>query len=108
MLQLLCNLRHSFKATRLNMNIDFLGLLIAACPIKGQVRKECASDPRCHQRCDPIPGPPICPLICIGNGCECPAGTIIDAAINECVAPNECTGTYTINNVAKRKVCMHV
>jgi len=60
-----------------------------ACPIEGQIRKECASDPSCHLTCEkPVGG--ICPLVCIINGCECPAGTVIDEDIGECVAPKEC------------------
>ena len=67
--------------------------LIIACSIKGQVRKECASHPSCHQtcsRCNSI----ICPAVCIVNGCECPNGTIINEEINECVTPRECPGIY--------------
>ena len=65
--------------------------LIAACLVKGQIRKECASHPDCHQTCD-SDGPLACPRVCIPNGCECPAGTVIDEAINECVTPSECEG----------------
>ena len=68
------------------------------CPIKGQIRKECASHPSCHLSCNNTePGP--CPLVCIINGCECPTGTVIDEEKNECVAPNECTaGMYYSKN----------
>ena len=31
---------------------------------------------------------------CIINGCECPAGTVIDEDKGECVAPSECEGTH--------------
>ena len=65
--------------------------MIAVCPIKGQVRRKCASHPDCHRTCN-ITGPVACPRICIANGCECPNGTIIDEATNECVAPSECKG----------------
>ena len=68
-------------------------IFIVGCPIKGQVRRGCASDPSCHQICnnnEPI----ICPAVCIFNGCECPNGTVIDEDKNECVAPSECTGMY--------------
>ena len=51
--------------------------LITACLIKGQVRRECASHPGCHQTCNST-GPVACPAICIVNGCECPNGTVID------------------------------
>ena len=67
-------------------------LYFAVCPIKGQVRKECASHPSCHEACnstDPI----ICPLVCIINGCECPAGTVIDWDKRQCVYPRQCRGT---------------
>ena len=60
------------------------------CPIKGQVRKECASHPSCHRTCnssDPI----FCPKICYINGCECPNGTVIDVEKKECVLPSECS-----------------
>ena len=68
--------------------------IIAVCPVKGQIRKECALQPGCHGTCD---NPDvICIPICIENGCECPTGTIIDEAINECVAPSECTGIHNI------------
>ena len=70
--------------------------LIAACPIEGQVRKECASHPSCHRTCnstDPI----LCPLICIINGCECPSGTVIDEEKKKCVRPSKCSpGMYYI------------
>ena len=68
-------------------------ILITACPIKGQVRKDCASDPGCHPTCGDT-APISCPAICIINGCECPNGTVIDEDKNECVAPSECTGMY--------------
>jgi len=62
------------------------------CPIKGQIRKECASDPSCQQACNST-GPTFCPYICIINGCECPTGTVIDWEKQECVPPNRCEGT---------------
>ena len=65
--------------------------MITVCPIKGQVRRECASHPDCHQTCNTT-GPVVCPRICIVNGCECPDGTVIDEYKNECVTPNECEG----------------
>ena len=69
--------------------------LIAVCPVKGQIRKECASLPSCHRRCnsaDLI----ACPKVCVENGCECPEGTVIDEVINECVAPSQCSGTHNM------------
>ena len=72
--------------------------LIAACPVKGQVRKECAAHPDCHRTCNNTHDPTIvCPLVCIVNGCECPEGTVIDEARNECVTPKECKGTQYNN-----------
>ena len=69
---------------------------IIACPVKGQVRKECASHPSCHQTCNNT-GPFACPAICVVNGCECPPGTVIDEDINECVTPRECEGIKSLN-----------
>ena len=65
--------------------------LFAVCPIKGQIRKECASHPSCHQACNDT-CPSVCPQVCIINGCECPAGTVIDWERGECVRPNQCEG----------------
>ena len=69
-----------------------------ACPIEGQIRKECASHPLCHLTCDDDGSRP-CPAICIGNGCECPDGTVIDVIKRECVAPSECEGMLFIKNL---------
>ena len=70
-------------------------ILITGCPIIGQVRKECASHPDCHRRCNATGQTVNCPSLCIVNGCECPEGTVIDENKNECVPPsNECTGMY--------------
>ena len=74
------------------------GLPFTACPIKGQIRSECASHPSCHQACNST-GPTVCPAICVVNGCECPAGTVIDWDKNECVRPRECEGTqHNVDN----------
>ena len=61
------------------------------CPIKGQIRKKCASHPSCHQTCNST-GPTICPAVCVINGCECPTGTVIDETKRECVPQSECKG----------------
>ena len=66
-------------------------ICITACPIKGQIRKECASHPSCHRACNNT-NPLVCPDICINDGCECPAGTVIDWEKRECVRPNQCEG----------------
>ena len=73
------------------MNLKFIQ--ITGCPVKGQIRRECASLPSCHPTCNNT-GPLICPAICVVDGCECPSGTVIDEAINECVTPRECEGTH--------------
>ena len=67
--------------------------LITACPIEGQVRRECASHPSCHRTCNTT-GPVACPRVCIVNGCECPRRQVIDEDTNQCVAPSECTGKH--------------
>ena len=67
--------------------------LVTVCPIKGQIRRECASHPSCHQTCQNTSST-ICPAICIVNGCECPDGTVIDLNRRECVLRSECEGTY--------------
>ena len=67
---------------------------IVGCPVKGQIRKECAAHPDCHRTCNST-GNASCPQICIVNGCECPFGTIINEEKNECVRPRDCKGTYT-------------
>jgi len=59
----------------------------------GQIRDECASDPSCHFTCDIRDTPLPCPRNCVVNGCECPAGTVIDEDKNQCVDPTECPGT---------------
>ena len=64
--------------------------LSTACPIEGQIRKECASHPSCRRTCDNLNENRPCPAVCIVNGCECPAGTVIDEDKGECVAPIEC------------------
>ena len=63
--------------------------LTVACPIKGQVRRECASHPSCHRTCNSTE-PGACPRVCVINGCECPIGTVIDEEKKECVLPSKC------------------
>ena len=82
--------------------------LIAVCPIKGQIRKECASHPSCARTCNST-DPTICPAVCIINGCECPDGTVIDKDKNECVAPRECEGNNNANYEMKNlKATIHM
>lgn len=66
---------------------------IARCPIKGQIRRECASHPSCHQTCNGSVSD-VCYLSCIINGCECPNGTVIDTVKFECVQLHECSGMH--------------
>ena len=66
---------------------------IIVCPIKGQIRKECASHPSCHQTCNST-GSISCPAVCIVNGCECPPGTVIDEDKRKCVPQSECEGIF--------------
>ena len=40
--------------------------------------------------------PQVCPLVCVVNGCECPAGTVINEETNSCVPPSDCPGTGTV------------
>ena len=61
-----------------------------ACPIQGQVRSRCASDPSCHTTCENRFTPRPCPTICVIGGCECPRGTVINEDSNMCVPPDEC------------------
>ena len=59
--------------------------------MEGQIRRQCALHPDCHPTCN-ASEPQVCPLVCIPNGCECPPGTVIDEAANECVCPDSCSG----------------
>ena len=72
-----------------------------ACPVKGQIRTECAPNYNCHLTCNSTEPRPCLP-ICIIGGCVCPSGTVIHVERNECVYPNECEGTYMIYH---RSVC---
>ena len=69
-----------------------------ACPIRGQIRLECAANPSCHRTCNGTVAE-ICSQDCIPNGCQCPAGTVIDQIQNECVPPFECECSGTPYNV---------
>ena len=80
-----------------NVHVFYMLICITACPIKGQIRKKCASHPSCHRACNSS-DPLVCPLICIPNGCECPAGTVIDWKTRECVRPNQCEGKNIVIN----------
>ena len=60
-------------------------LILASCPVKGQVYESC---PSCQGTCDnPVVA---CPLACTGDGCVCPPGQLIDTEANECVHPTQC------------------
>ena len=89
-----CGLLSSMTIVLVNHNyINHMMYVISitACPVEGQVRKECASHPDCHQTCNTTE-PVVCPTVCIDNGCECPFGTVIDEDKNECVPPKQCEG----------------
>ena len=75
------------------ITIDLLYNCIAACPIKGQIKVECAPHPSCQLACNST-GNEVCPLSCQINGCVCPNGTVIDWEKNQCVTPNECRGKH--------------
>ena len=68
-----------------------------ACPVKGQIRTECAPNYNCHLTCNSTEPRPCLP-ICIIGGCVCPSGTVIHVERNECVYPNECKGILHIDN----------
>ena len=67
--------------------------LVSTCPIKEQIRKECASHPNCTITCTNTDKPVDCPEGCIFIGCECPNGTVVDEEKDACVPPSECPGT---------------
>jgi len=64
----------------------------AACPVKGQVRVDCATS--CVVTCANMNSSYFCPESCQLNGCECPRGTVINEKINSCVHPADCKGSY--------------
>ena len=66
----------------------------AACPVKGQVRVDCATT--CVVTCANMNSLSFCPEICQLNGCECPQGTVINEKINTCVRPADCNSTRGI------------
>lgn len=68
---------------------------IVACPIRGQIRVECAPHPSCHLKCNNTGSGP-CPYVCIVNGCVCPRGTVIDEDRNACVPPRLCKGMHNM------------
>ena len=47
----------------------------------------------CNITCANMNTPQVCPLVCVVNGCECPAGTVINEETNSCVPPTDCPGT---------------
>ena len=60
-------------------------MLIAICPVKGQVNGSC---PSCQGTCS---NPLVqCPLACNDSGCVCPPGQLVDTDANECVDPIQC------------------
>ncbi|XP_065920034.1 kielin/chordin-like protein [Dysidea avara] len=70
-----------------------------ACLVAGQVHSECASV--CNITCANMNTPQVCPLVCVVNGCECPAGTVINEETNSCVPPTDCPGTATTSSTTQ-------
>ena len=66
--------------------------LVPVCPIKEQIRKECALHPNCTRTCSNVNKSVDCPDVCIFNGCECPNGTVADKKNMECIPQSECPG----------------
>jgi len=63
----------------------------------GQTRKDCALHPSCQRNCENRDENVKCAQACVTNGCECKNGTVLDEAVNKCIAPSECPGMYIIN-----------
>ena len=91
------------KCTPSNLSILKVHMLLfvehyVACPIKGQVYKECGS------ACPPTCGNPnpICTLQCQA-GCMCPTGTVLDTTKNVCVSQAKCTCPPTCSRDYCRK-----
>ena len=76
-----------------------------ACLVTGQVHLECASI--CNITCANMNTPQICPLVCVINGCQCPAGTVINEETNSCVAPSDCPATGKVFAIILR-TCYYV
>ena len=66
----------------------------AGCPVKGQVRVDCASS--CVITCANMNSLQFCPESCQLNGCECPQGSVINERINTCVWLADCNSTTGI------------
>ena len=69
-------------------------IFVTACPIKGQIRIECAPLTICAATCSNNGVPRPCPRVCDDYGCVCPNGTVLDEDNNECIDASECPGTY--------------
>ena len=50
----------------------------------------CAAHPTCTVTCKNRFTPIPCLASCAINGCQCPAGTVLDEDANKCVPPSEC------------------
>ena len=68
-------------ATIVAFILHWCSYIVTTCPIEGQEYTECgtACPPTCKT---PIPFP--CTAECV-NGCQCPAGTVLDEQNNTCV-----------------------
>lgn len=60
-------------------------IILASCPVEGQVFRSCGG---CQKRTCNNPNAP-CPLACF-PGCACPTGQVIDTVANKCVSPSQC------------------
>lgn len=69
-------------------NTFLFSIYFTVCTIKGQVIQECALNPNCTTTCNNTNE--ACVYSCIPYGCQCPNGTVVDEANNECIATSEC------------------
>jgi len=77
--------------------ITYYDNVFTACPVKGQIRIECAPLPFCAATCSNNGRPVLpeqCDIICDDYGCTCPNGTVLDEDNNECVDATKCPGTH--------------
>ena len=68
--------------------IVLLVTMVTECPITGQERSECASP--CNTTCSNYLMPIPCTANCVINGCQCPAGSVINEETNSCVVMENC------------------
>ncbi|XP_065887926.1 matrilin-2-like isoform X3 [Dysidea avara] len=73
-----------------------------ACPVKGQIRIECAPLTICAATCSNNGVPRPCPRVCDDYGCVCPNGTVLDEDNNECIDASECPGLCIFQRIRGR------